>query len=391
MHKFRKIFVCSLIVLQTAVFSSCGFHSQVETKKQAPVAKSVNYDYFTTVDVARGDVVSAINFVLSYKNSSSVALSFSDDRARIDNVYVSVGDYVHNGDILIQCNSGKIKNEIAELEVNIKKLEADAEYFKAMADIESDRKYTYAAYGEIYENPNSIDYAQKYDETIASLNVSKFKLEELNTKLSGCSIYATMDGYIGYIAQTNARDTLKANATAITITDGIPYFLCTTTNTSYFKVGDKYQLGYYYLGSTSSGRRNRNQGSDLPETDTDPEGSVNNPIMIEVECTSIELINENTGSYSCKFKPLSSVDIPSDKSINGRISIQTGDAKDVLYIPTKALIKSGDDYVVYVQNDNGERSIRKVEVGVLADDVTEIQSGLELGDVVLTNSKVKER
>ena len=113
--------------------------------------------------------------------------------------------------------------------------------------------------------------------------------------------------------------------------------------------------------------------------------------MIEVECTSIELINENTGSYSCKFKPLSSVDIPSDKSINGRISIQTGDAKDVLYIPTKALIKSGDDYVVYVQNDNGERSIRKVEVGVLADDVTEIQSGLELGDVVLTNSKVKER
>ena len=54
------------------------------------------------------------------------------------------------------------------------------------------------------------------------------------------------------------------------------------------------------------------------------------------------------------------------------------------------MIKSADGYVVYVQEDNGNRSLKNVEVGIIASDTVEIKSGLELGETVLTNNAVNK-
>lgn len=67
----------------------------------------------------------------------------------------------------------------------------------------------------------------------------------------------------------------------------------------------------------------------------------------------------------------------------GSITILVDEKKDVLYVPESAITEVNDKEIVYVENEDGIRSVQYVETGLHADNKVEIKSGLELGDKVI--------
>ena len=64
------------------------------------------------------------------------------------------------------------------------------------------------------------------------------------------------------------------------------------------------------------------------------------------------------------------------------VSIVTGVARNVLTVPSSAVTTVGTTSTVTLLQ-NGQQSVRPVEVGLVGDSSTEIKSGLQAGDVVV--------
>jgi macrolide-specific efflux system membrane fusion protein len=64
------------------------------------------------------------------------------------------------------------------------------------------------------------------------------------------------------------------------------------------------------------------------------------------------------------------------------VSIVTGVARNVLTVPSSAVTSVGNNSTVTVLQD-GQQSVRPVQVGLVGDSSTEITSGLSEGDVVV--------
>lgn len=69
---------------------------------------------------------------------------------------------------------------------------------------------------------------------------------------------------------------------------------------------------------------------------------------------------------------------------SGTIRVILGESEDVLYVPTDALNTVGDRVFVFVLED-GLRTLRDIRVGVVGNTMTEVISGLELGELVIIN------
>lgn len=59
--------------------------------------------------------------------------------------------------------------------------------------------------------------------------------------------------------------------------------------------------------------------------------------------------------------------------------------KDVLYLPAALVYQMGDKKIVYVEGENGVKSIREVTVGEQIDNLVEITDGLQENEQVITN------
>jgi multidrug efflux pump subunit AcrA (membrane-fusion protein) len=105
-----------------------------------------------------------------------------------------------------------------------------------------------------------------------------------------------------------------------------------------------------------------------------------------VRCTDIQPTSELNTTYKISFEYVSGDEDISGDTISGKIEIVLDEADSVTTIPRTALLKSGDGYAVYMENDDGSRKIQEVEVGVLSGTLAEIKSGLEIGDCVITDA-----
>jgi len=82
------------------------------------------------------------------------------------------------------------------------------------------------------------------------------------------------------------------------------------------------------------------------------------------------------------FAPvIPSVDLSEDAS--GSFTIVVDSREDTLYIPVNALTEVDGETCVYVLNENGLMSVRKVTVGLTTSRYAEITEGLEAGEEVV--------
>ena len=69
---------------------------------------------------------------------------------------------------------------------------------------------------------------------------------------------------------------------------------------------------------------------------------------------------------------------------NATVEVIGGDVQNALLVPVNALRDLGGEYAVFVQDENGELTMRIVEVGLMDYTYAEILSGLEEGEIVST-------
>ncbi|MBP3237608.1 MAG: hypothetical protein J6M24_00765 [Lachnospiraceae bacterium] len=362
-----KVLYVGLVVSASVLLYACSFASKTEKNRKAPVAQTVDYNYFSTFQVAKGDVNKTVVEYLNYVLSGGSSLKFSKDNAIISNAYVKVGDYVKKGDLLLECYTGELN--IEKLEADVDKYNAEISYYTSMCDIEEKRKAINQRYGRAYDSSDYDEYTRLLEISRQQLNVSTAKLEEAKEQLEGCRIYADIDGTVTYIATTSERKKLNRNETAITLSDEMGYFACSTKNVRLFKLDEVYDLVYFYAPKIRRGQQ---------EVEIDRK-------TIKVRCFSIEPVADNSNTYEIRFHLETDNDTDFTGDLSASITIVTESAENVLYIPKTSVIQSEDEAVVYVQDDNGERKLKKVEVGVANTDIIEIKEGLELGETVLTN------
>lgn len=70
--------------------------------------------------------------------------------------------------------------------------------------------------------------------------------------------------------------------------------------------------------------------------------------------------------------------------IEAKVSVQGREAKDVLVVPTECINSGQDGDFCYVVQENGILAKKMIEKGLSSDDATEILSGLEFGDKVVS-------
>ena len=360
-----------LIMACTVLFSGCSLASKSQLNRKAPIAQSVDYNYFSSYQVVRGDVYKTVVESLSYNKSGGSALCFNKSNAKIVKAYYEVGDRVKKGDLLLECDSDEIGKKVESLEEDAKKYQDEITYYSSMKEIEEKRKLIDASYGRRYDSSKYDEYVSALDISTKQLNITNMQLEEAREELEGCKIYADMDGVVAFIAHTSERTRLRSSDTAITITDQQSFFTCSTKNIHLFEIGGIYDMVYFFAPNIKNGQL---------ESEIEKETT-------RVKCISMEPVRENSETYELKFILVEDKGVDFSGDLSAKITIVTESAENVLYVPKTAVISSDTDSIVYVQNDKGERMIKSVETGVSNTDIIEIKSGLEQGDTVLTNNK----
>lgn len=373
-------------VMLSAALSTvgCGLLPEKEETRVAPIADSLDEMQFEYVDVIQADVTEVYKVPLSYNSNDSISLFFGENGVRVSAVYVSKGDIVKKGDLLLEGDNEKIKEEIETLNQSIAEYNNNIAYYTAMIEAETEKKLICAQYAITYDNTVLSGYEDMLDACQKSLNVAKMQLDEASLKLENYRIYAPYDGKIGYVAQVSVYETVSSYEAVATVLKGETYFYTTTDDPDYFQVDGVYTCNYDYseeqvsvsgTGEDEDGVINKNNRESISIDVFDYSDTV------EVKCTSIECKNESTGVYEVRFQPLGEMKsiAPTDMSI----SFEIASAENVLCVPKKVLIKANDAYAVYLLNEDGSRKVQTVEVGIVSDSLAEVQSGLSLGDRVI--------
>lgn len=372
-------------VLMSAVLSSvgCGLLPEKEENRVAPIAGSIEETQFEYADVIQADVAEVYKVPLAYTSNESTSLYFEADGVRVDTVYVSAGDIVKKGDLLLEGDNEKIKEEIDTLNESIAEYNNSIAYYTALVEAEKERKLICAQYAVSYDNTVLSEYEEMLDGCQKGLNVANMQLNEAVSRLESYRIYAPYDGTVGFVAQSSAHETVSSYEAVATVLRGDTFFYTTTAETEYFEIDGIYTCNYQYITENFTDYGTQEDEEVINKNNREETGievSVNSD-TVEVKCVSIECKNEATGVYEIRFQPLGEMKCEAPREMD--ISFEIASAENVLCVPKGVLIKTNDGYAVYVLNEDGSRRVQSVEIGIISDSLAEVRSGLSLGDRVI--------
>ncbi len=302
--------------------------------KMPPVTVD-HYDriIYETVPVERRDVKPEIELRLDCESYSRKSYSVSRDDMEVDKVFVSVGDRVSAGDVLISCKAGDISDKIKAYETKIEKNQIMYEH---------------------YEQLNAIDQTENNDVVLEQLkrniDLDRMYVSELRARLASYNIVAEADGVILDIAEGLEESTVgkTKNIISVIYSDGI--FTTVSEKQIEFDTEEIYEA---YFGATYY-------------------------LMQYVSMT------EDKGRYTYTFKAISDgQDFCSKETLV--MNVIQPMLSGALCVPEDCVNKVDDIYVVYLLDENGFKRAREVTIGITIDGMTVIESGLSDGDEVVQN------
>lgn len=169
---------------------------------------------------------------------------------------------------------------------------------------------------------------------------------------------AKEDSRVTYVAEVDEGEkSVAGHLVVITNTEDAFYLNAYTEHWEGFKAGDKVDIHI--------------SGGDYTAEIIEP---------TEIGLERVAPQNENEREVYFKIKEpdlyLKSEDV-------GTITVLVEERKDVLYVPKSAITEVNGEEIVYVENEDGIRSVQYIETGLHADNKVEIKSGLKLGDKVI--------
>lgn len=360
MHN-RKHFIekgITLICLATFL-GGCGEY--VETTEVEIPRKIYQKMEYVTTEVQRGDMKPEVVLKLKAQTADQVKYSVDLLDAEVEEVYVTTGERVEQGQLLVSFKSEKTKKEIEEYSAELEEKQLMLEHFTRMSlyDLQPREYYVkekkeYPLYQEQEDNINkerdednkrrkAVDYDLTIEQLQSDVNLASMYLEEAQARLERCQVRAEEDGVISFISQGLMSGFVEPGAMVMTEITGESSYVAYTVDNFDFKIGDTFEAE--------------------DETTT-------------YKMTVSDVSEESSGTKTIVFIPDTTLlDPPDDDSLV--MTIQKQLLKDVVYVDAKAVNKVGDMNIVYLVSPEGFLDAREVELGDPVDDMIVIKSGLD--------------
>ena len=355
--------------------SGCGGSERALVHIGIPSIEEKDY---TTTFVVRGDVtyeleeeLHLVNYVESkYGLSSKLMDSMMLKDVAFDKLYVSVGDKVKKGDVLLTMSSKSLEDEIDSYTEQKEKAQLEKIHYNNRTAIDN-------------EEDNSIAIA-RCDQDI---NVATGYLTELESKKENLTIRADEDGEVIYISDQAISGTMSNTDGLLTIASGDDtYFLETEEKTTLF-VGQivtstnkllRYDMVVTNVEKSSAGTKAYFKILGI-------EGKVENESEVAASLVGMASPGDATETDAMKDAQVSDREKIIVHGLTVPIAEET--RKDVLYVASSAVTERDGRYFVFMIDEHGARVAREIKVESILGEYAIITDGLVEGDEVLAEAK----
>lgn len=350
-----------LLGAAAAVLGGCGQAQEADRMVELQGEETSGTAYEMT-PVTRGTVQQPLVIDCNYLQTVEMDLYFAVDQEMITDVYVENGDTVEEGDLLASVDVENMEKQIAELEhrldrarLSLQQLQENKAFDLEQADI----LFSYTAMTEgdkksLKEQKESIEksYKNSLEDAADSVELLAARLEAAREYMKNGRLYAPMNGVVSYVKTDLEGSTTDSMERVISLYDAesCMFISQNTEAIPYVDLAEEYTI--------VCGLGNSQREYTVAPANTESWG----------EQIYFRLLDEEYDPNIIK---------------NGKISIITEEAEDVLCVDKAAVHTSGEKYYVYLLDEEGIRRMQFVETGLWGSDLVEIRSGLEEGDYVI--------
>ncbi|MBQ9934640.1 MAG: hypothetical protein IJO70_02235 [Lachnospiraceae bacterium] len=323
------IIICSLGC--SLLLTGCGkSNDQERANIRISEYEKITYE---TVSVERGDIVPTLTLEVTSDTFQRKNYFPRQDEMEVDQIYVTEGDMVSEGQTLVSFKAGDISEQITSYENQRTEDQLLIDHYTKLMEIDSEQDYTEAI------------KALKQDMEVCSLYI-----QELNAKLESYSIKAEGNGTVIMVSDLLDYGVVNSGDNVLTLIYGTGEYYATTTDDYDFKVDEIYEATY--ANSTYSLR------------------------LVSIE--------ELEGEEGRKLNFTMAVDGVTGVEKMAMV-LNKPALKDVLYVPEDCVFYVEESAYVYTLDENGFREAISVTVGQTIEGMTVIETGLDQGEKVVIN------
>jgi len=304
---------------------------------------------FVTVPVSRGDVRLFTSPSAQYMLVIEEDVRFDETGIPLYDIFVSVGDRVHAGDIIAALGGGHDLQEERGALINIRN-----EIMSSLTQL-NQRHELALALAEASGNPvDDLHFRDQRADILGELEIIDLQLSRLAGADESRYLLSPITGLV---------------TQALTFTEG----MTSTAGRRIATISDESKAAFVVSSPIAATMHPK----DLFEIILN-----NNTYLLEVIDPHEYGITGRSEWTTVAF--LTFVDTPPMIPLNTRviINILYAESLDVLYIPDELLRQAGERTFVYVL-ENGLRTIREVTIGLWGNNTIEIISGLEEGELLI--------
>lgn len=350
-------------ILAAAMTTGCGMLPKEEELPIAPLLVEGETEDYVVSQVARGDVVVEEIIRATYTPSASEKLGFELGDERISKVYVSLGDTVKAGDVLMELDVSRLDEQIQQQQDQIDSLNLRLEHLYETEGVQISQAQLQDA--QAAEN-SVVDWTSRVDEIVGeysiqaqqiknSIQVGEQRLAELKQEKKSRQIIASIDGTVTYLYEFQEGERSEEDKKVITLADmSQAMFEVYSENGSLLEIGETYTL-----------------------TCNDSEYQVVARTAEELEGKGMD-VKEGT-IYLTMVTP----DPNLEQGAGGSISIVLEESRNTLYVASSAVKDMRGESIVYCVDEQGFREMRTVKTGISTSKITEITEGLKEGEVII--------
>ena len=355
--------------------SGCGGSERALVHIGTPSIEEKDY---TTTFVVRGDVtyeleeeLHLVNYVESkYGLSSKLMDSMMLKDVAFDKLYVSVGDKVKKGDVLLTMSSKSLEDEIDSYTEQKEKAQLEKIHYNNRTAIDN-------------EEDNSIAIA-RCDQDI---NVATGYLTELESKKENLTIRADEDGEVIDISDQAISGTMSNTDGLLTIASGDDTYFLETEEKTTLSVGQivtstnkllRYDMVVTNVEKSSAGTKVYFKILGI-------EGKVENEAELAASLVGMASPGDATETDAMKDAQVSDREKIIVHGLTVPIAEET--RKDVLYVASSAVTERDGRYYVFMIDEHGARVSREIKVESVLGEYAIITDGLVEGDEVLAEAK----
>lgn len=323
------IIICSLGC--SMLLTGCG-KSKEEERANVRISEYEKITY-ETVSVERGDIVPTLTLEVTSDTFQRKNYFPRQDEMEVDQIYVTEGDMVTEGQTLVSFKAGDISEQITGYE-----------------NQRTEDQLLIDHYTRLMEIDENADYTEEIKTLKQDIEVCSLYIQELNAKLSSYSIIAEGQGTVIMVSDLLDYGVVNSGDNVLTVIYGTGEYYATTTDDYDFKVDEIYEATY--ANSTYS-----------------------------LRLVSIEKIEGEEGR---KLNFAMAVDGVTGVEKMAMV-LEKPALKDVLYVPEDCVFFVDEKAYVYTLDENGFREAVSVTVGQTIEGMTVIETGLNEGEKVVIN------